>query len=187
MLFRSLNRAVEPPQSISLFATPRAEKIAAACIAFLWLWMIGNNVYGVWDNWRQYGGGAPRHPLYGIWNIEDYTIDGKPHPLLVTDSQQWKRMIFDFPDFALVQHMDDSSQGYGAKIDSSSHALTLTDNKDKNWKASFAMARPAPDRLKLDGVINGQKTTMQLRLLDHTKFQLNSRGFHWIQDYPFNR
>ena len=59
--------------------------------------------------------------------------------------------------------------------------------QDKNWKASFTFTQPAADQLALDGTLNGQKTTMHLRRLDHTKFQLNARGFHWIQDYPFNR
>ena len=185
--FFFLNRPVEVPQRIPLFATGRAEKIAAACIAFLWLWMIGNNVYGVWDGWRQYGGGAPKSPLYGIWNIEDYTVDAKPRPLLVTEAQQWRRIIFDFPDFAQVQHMDESVKGYGVKIDTAAHSLTLTDGNDKNWKASFTMSQPAPDRLTLDGAINGQKTAVQLRRMDHARFQINSRGFHWIEDYPYNR
>jgi hypothetical protein len=185
--FFFLNRPVEAPQRTPLFSTPRAERIATAGIAFLWLWMIGNNVYGAWDGWRQYGSGAPRPPLYGIWNIEDYSVDNQPHPLLVTEAQQWRRIIFDFPDSAMVQRMDESSSGYGAKLDLHANTLSLTDGKDKKWKASFTFTRPAPDRLTLDGAINGQKTAMQLRLLDHSKFQLNSRGFHWIQDYPYNR
>lgn len=182
-----LNRPAEPRPRLPLFSSPRAQRIAATCIAFLWLWMIGNNVYGAWDGWRQYGSGAPKPPLYGIWNIEDYTVDGKPHPLLATDTQQWRRIIFDFPEAAQVQRMDESRTGYGAKVDVHANTLEMTDGKDKNWKASFAMSRQAPDRLTLNGAINGQKTTIQLRLLDHSKFQLNSRGFHWIQDYPFNR
>jgi hypothetical protein len=28
---------------------------------------------------------------------------------------------------------------------------------------------------------------MQLQLVDLTKFLLINRGFHWIQEYPFNR
>jgi hypothetical protein len=28
---------------------------------------------------------------------------------------------------------------------------------------------------------------MELRRLDETKFLFASRGFHWIQEYPFNR
>jgi hypothetical protein len=149
--------------------------------------MIGNNAYGIWDNWRQFGPGAPKSPLFGIWDIEDFTLDGQPHPMLVTEAQGWRRIIFDFPDAAEVQRMDESRTGYDAKVDVSSGALTLIDRKDKNWKASFHFARTGPDRLALDGLLNGQKAVLHLSLLDHKSFQLVTRGFHWIQDYPFNR
>jgi hypothetical protein len=185
--FFFLRRAAGPAQDAPLFATRRRQRIAGACIAFLWLWMIGNNVYGAWDGWRQFGGGAPKSALYGIWDIEDYTLDGKAQPLLVTEAQQWRRIVFNFPEFARVQHMDASGTGYGAQIDQGGHTLTLTDSNHKDWKAIFTFTRPVPDRLTLDGTINGQKATLHLRLLDHTKFLVASRGFHWIQDYPFNR
>ncbi len=185
--FFFLDRPAEPLERGPQFATRRGRRIAAGCMAFLWVWMIGNNIYGALKDWRQYGPGAPRPPLYGIWNIEDFTLDGKPHPLLVTDAQQWRRIIFDFPDSAMVQRMDESRTGYEAQVDAAKSTLTLADQKDKNWKASFTFSRPAPDRLTLDGTMNGQKAALQLRLLDHTRFQLATRGFHWIQDYPFNR
>ena len=59
--------------------------------------------------------------------------------------------------------------------------------RTRTGKAAFAFTQTAPDRLVLDGTIDGRKATLQLRRLDPAKFQLNSRGFHWIQDYPFNR
>ena len=31
---------------------------------------------GARQSWTSYGGGAPKSPLYGIWNIETMTIDG---------------------------------------------------------------------------------------------------------------
>ena len=35
--------------------------------------------------------------------------------------------------------------------------------------------------------IDGHKTHIQLRLRDRNKFLLVNRGFHWIQEYPYNR
>ena len=65
--------------------------------------------------------------------------------------------------------------------------LVLTKGSDKNWKATFTFQRPTPNRLTLDGEMDGRKTQMQLQLVDRTKFLLLSRGFHWIQEYPLNR
>jgi hypothetical protein len=28
---------------------------------------------------------------------------------------------------------------------------------------------------------------METRRVDHTQFLLISRGFHWVQEFPFNR
>jgi len=41
--------------------------------------------------------------------------------------------------------------------------------------------------LVLDGDMDRHKVHMQLKLLDRNKFLLVSRGFHWIQEIPFNR
>jgi hypothetical protein len=39
----------------------------------------------------------------------------------------------------------------------------------------------------LDGMLSGHKTRLELQRQDEKKFLLESRGFHWVQDYPFNR
>ncbi len=82
--------------------------------------------------------------------------------------------------------MDGSTAGYGT--DFKKHkAIALTKYDDKKWKGSLTFERSAPDQLKLDGDMGGHKIHMQLKLVDTHKFQLVSRGFHWIQEYPFNR
>jgi hypothetical protein len=85
------------------------------------------------------------------------------------------------------QRMDDSFARYGASINVNGKTVAVTKDDDKNWKASFTFQRPAPDQLILDGNMDSRKVHMQLQLIDRKKFLLVSRGFHWIQEYPFNR
>ena len=85
------------------------------------------------------------------------------------------------------QRMDDSMVRYGASIDADHQTLKLTKDDDKNWTAIFSFQRPSPDRLLLDGEMDHHKIQMQLQLFDRNKLLLISRGFHWIQEYPFNR
>lgn len=185
--FFFLNHPVDPPRVMPLFTGRRAQRIASSILAFLWLWMIAVNLYGVWDAWHQYGPSAPKSPLYGIWNIESCSVDGKPQPLLVTEPQAWRRVLFEYPNFFEVQRMDESQKGYNLALDQKHNTLTLTDGADKNWKAAFTFVRSAPDRLTLDGAITGHKTTLELRRIDEKKLELLSRGFHWVQDYPYYR
>lgn len=96
-------------------------------------------------------------------------------------------MIFDFPRVAIVQRMDGTMRGYGAKIDLKSKTLALTKYRNKTWKAEFLFERPAPNQLVLDGTMDNHKLHMRLGLFDESKFLLVRHGFHWIQEYPFNR
>jgi len=85
------------------------------------------------------------------------------------------------------QRMDDTFLNYGATIDTKDGGITLTKAADKNWKASFKFQRPGQDELTLDGEMDGHRFHMQLELLDGNKLLLMNRGFHWIQEYPFNQ
>ncbi len=105
----------------------------------------------------------------------------------MSDGDRWRRLIFDVPAGAAFQKMDESFARFGTAIDTHENSLTLTKRGDKDWKANFAYTRPAPDRLVLDGEIDGHKEKMELQLVDRGKFVLVSRGFHWIQEYPFVR
>jgi hypothetical protein len=151
------------------------------------IWLVGINAYGSWSEWHTFGGGRPKSALYGIWNVEQLSIDGQTHSPLLTDYGRWHRVIFDFPEQVAFQRMDDSYARYSASIDVNDKTLALTKGDDKNWKADFHFSRAAQDQLTLDGNMDGHTMHMQLQLVDRNKFLLVSRGFHWIQEYPYNR
>jgi len=41
--------------------------------------------------------------------------------------------------------------------------------------------------LLLDGAADNHEIHARLLLFDRSKFMLVNRGFHWVQEYPFNR
>ena len=115
------------------------------------------------------------------------SIDQQVRPPLLTDGSRWRRAVFDFPSQAVFQRMDDSFARYGAAINGKDKTIALTKDNDKNWKANFTFQRVGENELVLDGNMDSRKIHMQLELVDLNKFLLVSRGFHWIQEYPFNR
>jgi hypothetical protein len=185
--FFFLDRAAEPAVRVPLFAGRRAQRIATGVIAFLWVWMLGNGIYSTVQDYKLYGPGAPKSPLRGIWNITDKAVDGQPKPLLVNEGDRWRRVIFDFEQYVQVQKMDDSMTGFGATLDAKTNTLTLNDPRGKTPTGTFTLSRPSPDHMILDGMLSGHKTRLELQRQDEKKFLLESRGFHWVQDYPFNR
>jgi hypothetical protein len=181
------NRTVAPSAQPQLFQTRRANRIAIAAQIVFGIWMVGTAAYGGWGDWHTYGGGRPKSPLYGIWSVDELSIDGQIRSPLLTDYDRWHRAIFDFPEAVAFQRMDDSLARYGASINVNDKTLALTKVSDKNWKANFTFQRVAQDQLILDGNMDSHNIHMRLQLADRGKFLLVSRGFHWIQEYPFNR
>lgn len=184
-----LNRAVEPSTERPLFASARANRIALAVQLIFGIWLIGFTLYGSLSEWREYGGGRAKSALYGIWDVNQLMIDGQTRSPLLSDNERWRwrRAIFDFPSSMALQRMDDSFARYGVSINVKDKTLALTKFDEKNWKASFVYGRPATEQLTLDGEMDGHKVHMQLQLFDRNKFLLINRGFHWTQEYPFNR
>jgi uncharacterized membrane protein YphA (DoxX/SURF4 family) len=181
------NRAAAPSTQPPLFRTRRANRIALAVQIVVGIWLIGINAYGSWTGWHTDGGGRTKSELYGIWNVEQLSIDGQIRSPLLNDYDRWHRVIFDFPDRVTFQRMDDTYAGYGASINVNDKTLALTKGDEKNRKGDFHFQRPAQDQLTLDGNMDTHTVHMQLQLVDRNKFLLVNRGFHWIQEYPYNR
>jgi hypothetical protein len=65
--------------------------------------------------------------------------------------------------------------------------IVLSKGNDKNWHARFRFDRPTGNRMSLDGEMDNHSVHMQLQLVDRNGFLLVNRGFHWIEELPFNR
>jgi len=182
-----LNRPAGPSNQTALFRRKITNRIALALQIAIGIYLIATNFYSSAQGWKTFGGGRPKSPLYGIWNVDEMSIDGQVHPPLLTDNARWRRVVFDSVTGASFQQMDDTFQAYGTEINSENKSLILKKSSDKNWKASFSFQRPVAETMILDGDMDGHKIHMQLKLFDRARFLLVNRGFHWINERPFNR
>src|SRR4029079_9184400 len=113
---------------------------------------------------------------YGIWDITELTSDGQPRPPLLTDTNRWRRAVFQIPTAMSFQLMNDTVSGFGCAIDLAANTLTLTKGPaNKDWKATFALGRPDAESITLDGTMDGHRVQAKLHRVDHTRFQLLSR------------
>ena len=71
-----LNRPAEPSSQLDLFATPRANRIARVAQVAFGIYLIGMFTWVATRSYYAPGGpGEPRSPLYGIWNIDEMSVD----------------------------------------------------------------------------------------------------------------
>jgi hypothetical protein len=102
-------------------------------------------------------------------------------PLLNDYDRRWRRVIFDDPRLVVFQRTDDSFAHYDGSIDVNSGSLALTRGNSRTWNATFRFQRPPPDRLILDGEMDGQKIHVELKLVELDTFRLLNGGFRWIR------
>ncbi len=181
------DRATRPSTQPPLFGTVHANRIALILQVTFGLYLAVMQLHGGIKDWHTRGGGRPKPSIYGIWDVEQMTVDGQIRSPLLTDSDRWRRVIFDFTTSTSVQRMDESFANFGSSINDKSKTLTLAKDDDKNWKANFTFDRTARDRLVLDGAMDGHRIHMELELVDRNQFPAVNRPFHWINEYPFER
>jgi hypothetical protein len=144
--------------------------------------------------------GAPKAPLHGIWLVDEFKREAQVLPPLSTDKQRWNHLIIEGVQFpgsdasiiGVITPMAELSKArwQQCKIDETKHTLTLTafdKKKDPPPSAVLTFARPKPDQLVLTGTSDGKLVEVKLHRIPDTKFPLISRGFHWINEYPFSR
>jgi hypothetical protein len=140
---------------------------------------------------QYYAGEKQRSPFYGVWTVEEFSVDGKDRPALVTEPNRWRRFIVDYPGTAAVQLTDASRVRFRVQLDSTENLMTLRRPDFSDWKAQLTYSWPDSDHLMLEGKFEGHDLRAKLAREDLdqflAQFRLTTRGFHWINEYPFNR
>ncbi|OMC31692.1 DoxX family protein [Mycobacterium sp. GA-1841] len=182
--FLVLQRDTGPARQPDLFASARANTIAARVQGLLGIWMVAGCVLTSWQSWTEYGGGRDKPELYGIWTVSRFDVDGRTAPPLITDQHRWQRVVFDTPEVVTYQRMTGELVDAPVKVDGDH--LTLS-GPDGSPLAALTATRPSPQQLQLTGELSGRNVGIWLDRYDLDQFTLRNRGFHWVQEYPYFR
>lgn len=169
-----------------LFAGPQRApwwKVAlrsAVVVGFVWYALDGAQT-----GRENFGDLSPRSPLRGIWNVDELTMDGVVQPPLLTNGTRWRRMVFDSTRGLSILLVNDQRNRYSIQL--TGHEFTLGKRDDPAFKGLFRYTRPDPRTLVVDGTMDGKKVHALLKLDAEKEFLLRTRGFHWINEVPFNR
>jgi hypothetical protein len=176
------DKSARSSTQVQLFATPRLNRYALIVQLALGFYLIAIQVAANWTFWYAAGDRSPRSPLYGIWNVDQLSIDGQPVPALLADyDRRWRRVIFDTPNNVAFQRFDDSFARYVASLNIYGHTLSLAKANSKAWRADFSFERPSSDHLTLSGEMDGHKIDLKLELVDFDTFRLLNSSFRWVR------
>lgn len=123
----------------------------------------------------------PRPPIYGLYQVESFMQNGNP---VAWNDADWRRVIIEYRGQMEAMTLDDTATYYATKYDESKSSVTLTGENSKTPDGVLNYSRPDADHLELRGNLKGAPVIIELRKIDASKFELMSRGFHWINEYP---
>lgn len=180
--FFFLNRPAECVSVQPLFRRTLLQRGALVVASLFLIGVVGLSLYQSHDQRRSFQAG--RSPLYGIWEVEEFSM-GQPGPAAA--AQSWRRVIFDSPRWITVETATDSHARFGTQLDQQNRTLTLHKREDPGWNSVLTYEQVSPGVMTLSGAVNGSQMTARLRRSEQRKFLLTDRGFHWINEFPFNR
>jgi hypothetical protein len=179
--FFILNRPVEDVRVEPLFRRPRWHRTALVFSSLLLITVTGTALYQSYDQRQSLTG--HRSPLYGVWEVEELNV-AQSTP--TASAPHWRRMIFDSPIRVAVQTAD-VIERLGLELDEKTRTLTLRRRDDPGWNTVLTYEQVSPEVVRLAGTLNGSEMTVRLHRSGERKFLLTGRGFHWINEAPFNR
>ncbi|MFO0963064.1 MAG: hypothetical protein U0625_09175 [Phycisphaerales bacterium] len=171
------------------------------------LWLLVPTTINMWQMSHVYGDAAPRGPMDGAWKVARMTVDGAERPPLVTDELRWRDFTLvdtESMRMAVASPMTGANRYLGVEIQADADAPgsgTLRLLKRTGGGATAGAAAPteadllgtlryrraADGALTLEGTFDGHAITVEGTLRRPEDFLLMNRGFHWINEYPFNR
>jgi len=96
------------------------------------------------------------------------------------------RLVIEYPGYAVIQLMDGSRDYYEFTL-GKRKLLLKTMGKEGQEVARLAYQQIQPAVLTMDGTLDGRRARLTLRRESESSYRLISRGFHWINETPFNR
>jgi hypothetical protein len=132
--------------------------------------------------WRM----PPKHELHGIWVVDEHATGGVERPPLLTDPERWHKVHFSQLGVA-VRPMDGPIVRLPATVDAARHTIEIKpkDRTDpaETWRYTLSREGALPS-LVLDGTLRGKPFHAELHREPDPL--LVTRGFHWINEVPFN-
>lgn len=123
----------------------------------------------------------PRSPLYGIYDVEELEGSGRVAPPLDTNTERWKKIVFETEAETWVEKSDESWQFYSTEYDLQAKTVALIEGKSRK---ALVYSQPGSGSVVLSETSTVGPCSLRLKRLDESKFPLMRGRFRWINGFP---
>lgn len=136
-------------------------------------------------DWEAYANTTKSDQLpQGEYVVETFIMNSDTVPARPDDTRRWKRMMISAKTMN-VQSMDGVSIGWHFLGNTRARKLMMF-SPDLSTEGNFAFKEDST-MLTMEGVLNRDSLRIISRRKSGTSFLLVDRGFHWVNEYPFNQ
>ena len=136
---------------------------------------------------KQWGDNAPNPPLYGLYEVDQFVLNGDTLPPLTTDTTRWQRLLVQWSGRTHIQHMDNKFKHYNLESDTVAQTMTIYSRQDTLNKHQFDYQLDPGKSLLMNGIWASDTLEVQFKVRGKEDFLLVNRGFNWINERPYNR
>jgi hypothetical protein len=120
--------------------------------------------------------------LFSVYEVEEF--DKRGEATASNNALKRWRTVGIGPNGMVSRSFDESEERFGLKHDATPKTLSSS-GADK--RSLLTYTQPDDSHLILEGTLRDEPIKVKLRKLDPSKFLLVNRGFHWINEVPFNK
>ncbi|MFH6604294.1 hypothetical protein ACEZ3G_12450 [Maribacter algicola] len=125
-------------------------------------------------------------PLYGLYEIKNSVINKDTLTPRNKFAGSWRYLIVESDKYAQVVQTDMKRNGYEFEVDSINGKFMMKSFRDSTDVFTFNYIK-TDSTLTFFGVVENDTLHYESRILTKKNFLLMNRGFHWINEYPYNR
>jgi hypothetical protein len=146
--------------------------------------MLASQIQGGYKRWQDTYGALPV-PVGGRWDVVEMRIDGKEPSK--SDPLAWTWLEFTNKTILRLAGPTPPTLVYRMTWNPDSKELTLAKivGPASSGKLSYDLSEAG--QLELQGTMDGKAITATLQRTPEKQYQLMTRGFHWVQELPYNR
>ncbi|MFM2394461.1 MAG: hypothetical protein RLZZ546_2443 [Bacteroidota bacterium] len=149
------------------------------------VWMFYTNISGILKIQKEFGSLAPTAPLHGKYRAITYNISENMYHPFWNDSKNIKELIIDKTGigYAKVTMVNDNENFVSFHVDTT-HKIIYMGIKGKTNPDTLTYSIPKPNQLLVGYNSKDLKILFDRQVED---YKLERRGFHWINEVPYNR
>ena len=135
----------------------------------------------------QYSPEKMKSPIAGIYEVEKLKRNGEEIPPLLTDTTYWRSIVVDRKGSAWIHTIDNKRHFYDFKVNPEKKSIVYNPNNEKSAKSTLYYSKLDSTHMKIEGIHRTDTLELWMKIKTKEDFRLTSRGFHWINEFPFNR